>query len=72
MGIRAEIKCIIKDFASCTVGANEAINAIANVVQRPKAPKETGDPKQPNLPLGTDDTEIRVYEVRGSTIRRIV
>ena len=65
MGIRAEIKCIIKDFASCTVGANEAINAIANVVQRPK------QPKQGALPLG-DDTEVRVYEVRGNTIKRII
>ena len=65
MGIRAEIKCIIKDFASCTVGANEAINAIANVVQRPKAPK------QPDLPFGEPD-EIRVFEVRGSIVRRII
>ena len=64
MGIRAEIKAIIKDFASCTVGANEAINAIANVVQRPKAPK------QPDLPFSED--EIRVYEVRGNTVRRII
>lgn len=39
MGIRKEIKLVIKEYATCTVGANEAINAIANIVSRPKQKK---------------------------------
>lgn len=39
MGIRKEIKLVIKEYATCTVGANEAINAIANIVSRPKPEK---------------------------------
>ena len=39
MGIRKEIKLVIKEYATCTVGANEAINAISNIVSRPKPEK---------------------------------
>lgn len=49
MGIRKEIKLVIKEYATCTVGANEAINAISNIVSRPKPEKLFPKPKQLNL-----------------------
>ena len=39
MGIRSEIKAVIREFATCTIGANEAITAISNIVARPKPSK---------------------------------
>ena len=47
MGIRKEIKLVIKEYATCTVGANEAINAISNIVSRPKPEKLFPKPIDP-------------------------
>lgn len=39
MGIRKEIKLVIKEYVTCSIGANEAINAISNIVSRLKPEK---------------------------------
>lgn len=50
MGIRKEIKLVIKEYATCTVGANDAINAIANILSRPKQKKLFPKPIDPTGP----------------------